>query len=53
MKLVTYRFDGHVRVGKTDGEAAMQPPQFLKHGDIVRVEIDGIGAIENRVETER
>jgi 2-keto-4-pentenoate hydratase/2-oxohepta-3-ene-1,7-dioic acid hydratase in catechol pathway len=27
----------------------MQPPQFLKRGDIVRCEIDGIGAIENRV----
>ena len=28
---------------------AMQPPQFLKPGDVVRCEIDGIGAIENRV----
>ncbi len=27
----------------------MQPPQFLQPGDIVRCEIDGIGAIENRV----
>ena len=27
----------------------MQPPQFLNRGDIVRCEIDGIGAIENRV----
>jgi len=26
----------------------MNPPQYLKHGDVVRVEIDGIGAIENR-----
>ena len=24
------------------------PPKWLKHGDVVRVEIDGIGAIENR-----
>ena len=24
------------------------PPRWLKHGDVVRVEIDGIGAIENR-----
>ncbi|WP_336965189.1 fumarylacetoacetate hydrolase family protein [Sphingobium aquiterrae] len=32
--------------------AAMKPPQFLKAGDVVRVEIDGIGAIENRVEPE-
>ena len=32
--------------------AAMKPPQFLKAGDVVRVEIDGIGAIENRIEPE-
>ena len=29
--------------------AAMDPPRFLQPGDIVRCEIDGIGAIENRV----
>jgi 2-keto-4-pentenoate hydratase/2-oxohepta-3-ene-1,7-dioic acid hydratase in catechol pathway len=28
---------------------AMQPPQFLKPGDTVRIEIGGIGAIENTV----
>lgn len=28
---------------------AMQPPQFLKAGDVVRCEIEGLGAIENRV----
>lgn len=28
---------------------AMSPPQYLKAGDIVRCEIDGIGAIENKV----
>jgi 2-keto-4-pentenoate hydratase/2-oxohepta-3-ene-1,7-dioic acid hydratase in catechol pathway len=27
----------------------MRPPQFLQLGDIVRCEIDGIGAIENKV----
>jgi 2-keto-4-pentenoate hydratase/2-oxohepta-3-ene-1,7-dioic acid hydratase in catechol pathway len=26
------------------------PPRYLKKGDVVRVEIDGIGALENRVE---
>jgi 2-keto-4-pentenoate hydratase/2-oxohepta-3-ene-1,7-dioic acid hydratase in catechol pathway len=26
----------------------MKPPRFLKSGDVVRVEIDGLGAIENR-----
>jgi len=29
--------------------AAMDPPAFLKAGDVVRCEIEGIGAIENRV----
>ena len=28
---------------------AMQPQQFLQPGDVVRCEIDGIGAIENKV----
>jgi 2-keto-4-pentenoate hydratase/2-oxohepta-3-ene-1,7-dioic acid hydratase in catechol pathway len=27
----------------------MKPPQFLKAGDVVRCEIEGIGAIENRI----
>ncbi|MDQ2763616.1 MAG: fumarylacetoacetate hydrolase family protein [Pseudomonadota bacterium] len=27
----------------------MQPPVFLRRGDVVRCEIDGVGAIENRV----
>jgi 2-keto-4-pentenoate hydratase/2-oxohepta-3-ene-1,7-dioic acid hydratase in catechol pathway len=30
---------------------AMRPPQFLMEGDVVRCEIDGIGAIENKVAT--
>lgn len=29
--------------------AAMDPPQFLKADDVVRCEIEGIGAIENKV----
>jgi len=28
---------------------AMEPPRFLQPGDVVRCEIDGVGAIENRV----
>jgi ureidoglycolate lyase len=31
---------------------AMKPPKFLQDGDVVRVEIDNIGAIENRVTPE-
>ncbi len=27
--------------------AAMKPPKFLRPGDVVRIEIDGLGAIEN------
>ena len=26
----------------------MKPPQFLKDGDVVRIEVDGLGVIENR-----
>lgn len=29
------------------------PPRYLKKGDVVRVEIDGIGALENRVDEVR
>lgn len=28
----------------------LKPPRFLKHGDVVRIEIDGLGEIENRFE---
>jgi len=28
----------------------LKPPQWLKHGDVVRIQIDGIGVIENRFE---
>jgi acylpyruvate hydrolase len=28
---------------------AMEPPQFLKHGDLVRIEVENIGALENKV----
>src|SRR5580658_10131441 len=31
---------------------AMKPPSYLKAGDVVRVEIDGIGAIETRARAE-
>ena len=40
--------------GTPDGVGAvMKPPRWLKEGDIVRTEIDGIGAIENRIVAER
>lgn len=32
--------------------AALDPPQFLQPGDVMRVEIEGIGHIENRVVAE-
>lgn len=30
---------------------AMNPPTFLKDGDVVRIEIDKVGALENKVAT--
>lgn len=30
----------------------MKPQQFLKHGDVVRCEVEGVGATENRVKNE-
>jgi 2-keto-4-pentenoate hydratase/2-oxohepta-3-ene-1,7-dioic acid hydratase in catechol pathway len=39
-----------IATGTCSGVAiGMQPPRFLRPGDVVRAEIDGIGAIENRV----
>ena len=39
-----------IATGTPEGVGAgMQPQQFLRHGDVVRCEIDGIGAIENKV----
>jgi 2-keto-4-pentenoate hydratase/2-oxohepta-3-ene-1,7-dioic acid hydratase in catechol pathway len=29
---------------------AMKPPKYLRQGDIVRIEIEGIGVLENMVE---
>ena len=30
--------------------SGMDPPQFLSPGDVVRIEVDGLGALEHRVE---
>ena len=45
---------GDVVVTGTPGGVggAMQPPRFLAAGDVVKVEIEGLGAIENRVVAE-
>jgi 2-keto-4-pentenoate hydratase/2-oxohepta-3-ene-1,7-dioic acid hydratase in catechol pathway len=29
---------------------AMKPPKYLQHGDVVRIEIEGIGVLENTIE---
>jgi 2-keto-4-pentenoate hydratase/2-oxohepta-3-ene-1,7-dioic acid hydratase in catechol pathway len=29
---------------------AMKPPRYLQYGDVVRIEIEGIGTLENAVE---
>ena len=31
----------------------MNPPRWLKHGDMVRIAIDGLGEIENRFVADR
>jgi 2-keto-4-pentenoate hydratase/2-oxohepta-3-ene-1,7-dioic acid hydratase in catechol pathway len=31
---------------------AMKPPRYLKDGDVVRIEIDGIGVLENIIKEE-
>lgn len=39
-----------IATGTTSGAGfGFTPPKFLQPGDVVRVEIDGLGAIENRV----
>ena len=30
---------------------ALDPPRFLQHGDVVRIEIEGLGAIEHTIAT--
>ena len=43
-----------IATGTPEGVGAgMDPPRFLQAGDVVRCEIDGIGAIENRVAAAR
>ena len=39
-----------IATGTCGGVAlGMQPPRWLKVGDVVRMEVDGIGYLENRV----
>ena len=39
-----------IATGTPEGVGAgMQPPQFLKIGDVVRCEVAGVGAIQNTV----
>jgi 2-keto-4-pentenoate hydratase/2-oxohepta-3-ene-1,7-dioic acid hydratase in catechol pathway len=41
-------------MGTPSGVAhAHKPPKWLRHGDIVEVEIEGIGILRNPVEDER
>lgn len=38
-----------IATGTSSGVAAyFDPPRFLRHGDVVRIEIEGVGAIEHR-----
>ncbi|KAJ4986252.1 fumarylacetoacetate hydrolase family protein [Stagonosporopsis vannaccii] len=47
---VTLRRGTIIMTGTPSGVAAfMKPPQWLKHGDVVEVEIENIGRIENKI----
>lgn len=52
-KVMTLRPGDLIFAGTPGGVGvAMKPPRFLREGDVVRCEIDGLGAIENRVVAE-
>lgn len=43
-----------IATGTPNGAGArLDPPQFLRPGDVVQVEVEGIGVLQNAVETER
>ncbi|MCP4383785.1 MAG: fumarylacetoacetate hydrolase family protein [Hyphomicrobiales bacterium] len=51
---VTLRAGDIIATGTPAGVGVgFDPPRYLKDGDVVRVEIDGIGALENQVEEVR
>jgi 2-keto-4-pentenoate hydratase/2-oxohepta-3-ene-1,7-dioic acid hydratase in catechol pathway len=51
---VTLRTGDIIATGTPAGVGiGFDPPRYLKHGDVVRVEIDGIGALENTIEEMR
>ncbi len=51
---VTLRTGDIIATGTPAGVGiGFDPPRYLKHGDVVRVEIDGIGALENTIEEVR
>jgi 2-keto-4-pentenoate hydratase/2-oxohepta-3-ene-1,7-dioic acid hydratase in catechol pathway len=37
----------------TGSGARLDPPQYLKPGDVIEVEVDGIGILRNTVEDEK
>jgi len=42
-----------IRTGTPNGVGiAMKPPRLLQVGDVVRVEIEGLGALENEIVAE-
>lgn len=49
MKLCTFRTENATCIGVG---AAMKPMRLLAAGDVARVEIEGLSAIENRVDAE-
>ena len=50
MKIARFNAGQGPRLGVVQGVGAgMVPPEFLQPGDVVRCEVEKIGAIENRV----
>ena len=48
---ITLRAGTIIALGTPSGVgAAQEPPQFMKHGDVIRCEIEGIGILENTVD---
>ncbi|MFC4402665.1 fumarylacetoacetate hydrolase family protein [Gracilibacillus xinjiangensis] len=49
-ELITLNPGDIILTGTPDGVGmAMDPPQYLQHGDTVRLEIEGIGIMENKI----
>ncbi len=53
MKWPNTQRSGHTTAASAGSNGGSKPPQFLKEGDIARIEADKLGFIENRVAAEK